>query len=204
VAAAAVWLWIFNPMHGPLNQLLELVGIGPHKWMNEPRGVFELALGAVGVTVPGGVEGPSLALIAVMIVTIWHFLGFDVVIFLAGLGAISGELYDAARIDGAGRWQLFRHITLPLLSPTTFFLTIVSVIGSFQAFNLIYIMSSGSGAQVGGPLRTTTTVTIFLFDEFYSKVNLGYASAIAFVLFAIILGLTILQRRTLEQRVFYG
>jgi multiple sugar transport system permease protein len=204
VAAATVWLWIFNPRHGPLNQILALVGIAPQRWMNEPRGIVQMLASALGLHVPAWAAGPSLALVAVIVVTIWHYLGFDVVIFLAGLGNIPTELYDAARIDGAGRWQLFRYITFPLLSPTTFFLLIISTIGAFQSFNIIYVMTAGSGAQLGGPLHTTTTTTIYLFDQFYNQINLGYASAIAFVLFAIILSLTVIQNKMFGERVHYG
>jgi len=204
VAAATVWLWIFNPRHGPLNQILALVGFTPQRWMNEPRGIIRMLGSVLGLQVPTWAAGPSLALVAVIVVTIWHYVGFDVVIFLAGLGSIPTELYDAARIDGAGRWQLFRYITLPLLSPTTFFLLIISTIGAFQSFNIIYVMTAGSGAQLGGPLHTTTTTTIYLFDQFYNQINLGYASAIAFVLFAIILSLTIIQNKMFGERVHYG
>ncbi len=204
VAAATVWLWIFNPMHGPLNQILGLIGLSPQRWMNEPRGIIKMMASAWGGVVPAWAGGPSLALIAVVIVSIWHYIGFDVVIFLAGLGNIPTELYDAARIDGAGRWQLFRHITLPLLSPTTFFLLIISTIGAFQSFNIIYVMTAGSGAQLGGPLHTTTTTTIYLFDQFYNRVNIGYASAIAFVLFGIILSLTVIQNKLIGEKVHYG
>lgn len=203
VAAATVWLWLFNPRHGPLNQILTVVGLSPQRWMNEPRGIMKILAAGLGMTVPSWAAGPSLALITVMIVTVWHFIGFDVVIFLAGLGNIPTELYEAARIDGAGQWQLFRHITLPLLSPTTFFLLIISTIGAFQSFNIIYVMTAGSGAQLGGPLHTTTTTTIYLFDQFYNRVNIGYASAIAFVLFAIILSLTVLQNKWIGEKVHY-
>jgi len=204
VASATVWLWIFNPRHGPLNQILALVGLSPQRWMNEPRGIVKLLASVWGLSLPAWASGPSLALVAVMVVTIWHFMGFDVVIFLAGLGNIPTELYEAARIDGAGQWQLFRHITLPLLSPTTFFLIIISTIGAFQSFNVIYVMTAGSGAQLGGPLHTTTTTTIYLFDQFYNHVNLGYASAIAFVLFGIILSMTVIQNKWIGERVHYG
>jgi len=204
VASAAVWLWIFNPMHGPANQFLELLKLPPLRWLNEPRGIFKLLFGALGIAVPGWAEGPSLALVAIMIFVIWFYVGYDTTIFLAGLGSIPYELYEAAMIDGANRWQLFRHITLPLLSPTTFFLTLVATIGSFQAFNHIYVMTGGAGGALGGPLHTTTTTTVYLFDQFYNRVNLGYASAIAFVLFWIILALTILQYYYGERRVFYA
>ena len=108
--------------------------------------------------------------------SIWHYVGFNVVIFLAGLGNIPKELYEAARIDGANEWQVFRRITLPLLSPTTFFLATVSTIGALQAFNQIYVMTNG------GPLDTTRTVVMLIFQTFYQQTRVGYGSAMAFVL----------------------
>jgi multiple sugar transport system permease protein len=203
VASSAVWVWVFNPKHGPLNQMLEAIGIAPQKWMLEPRGIFQILGQAVGIDVPSWAAGPSQALVAIMVFVIWFYVGWDTVIFLAGLGNIPSELYDAARIDGAGRWALFRHITLPLLSPTIFFLTTMALIGSFQAFSHIFVMTRAAGGQLGGPLRTTTTTSILMFDRFYSRVRFGYASAIAFLLFVTILGLTLLQQRFGRERVFY-
>ncbi len=203
VASSAVWVWIFNPRHGPLNQILEAIGIAPQKWMLQPRGIFEILGQAMGINVPSWAAGPSQALVAIMVFVVWFYVGWDTVIFLAGLGNIPSELYDAAKIDGGGRWALFRHITLPLLSPTIFFLTMMAMIGSFQAFNHIFVMTRAAGGQLGGPLRTTTTTSILLFDRFYSRVRFGYASAIAFVLFVIILSFTIIQQRVGKSRVFY-
>jgi len=203
VASSAVWVWIFNPRHGPLNQILEAIGLPPQRWMLEPRGIFQILADALGWHIPSWAAGPSQALVAIMVFVIWFYIGWDTVIFLAGLGNIPTELYDAAKIDGAGRWALFRYITLPLLSPTIFFLTLMSMIGSFRAFNHIYVMTTAAGGQLGGPLRTTTTTAILMFDYFYSRVRFGYASAIAFLLFGIILALTIIQQRFGRTRVFY-
>lgn len=143
------------------------------------------------------VPDPALALVSVVIFSTWQHVGFDIVLFLAGLTAISPELYEAGRIDGANEWQIFRHITIPLVSPTTFFLMIISTIGTFQAFNHIYIMTAG------GPLGATRTVTMFVFQNFYDFTRVGYASALAFILFFIILGLTIVQMRVVGRRVNY-
>ncbi|HUT15432.1 MAG TPA: sugar ABC transporter permease, partial [Anaerolineae bacterium] len=203
VASSAVWVWIFNPRHGPLNQILELIGIPAQTWMLEPRGIFEILGEGLGVSVPSWAAGPSLALVAIMVFVIWFYVGWDIVVFLAGLGRIPTELYDAAKIDGAGAWSLFRHITLPLLSPTIFFLTLMAMIGSFRAFSQIYVMTRAAGGQLGGPLRTTTTTSILMFDYFYSRVRFGYASAIAFVLFIVILLLTRIQQRVSRDIVFY-
>jgi multiple sugar transport system permease protein len=204
VAAGAVFTWIFNPRFGPVNMVLDAIGIGGQKWMLEPSGLFELIAKYFGVTLPSWAAGPSLALCAIMVFAIWQVMGFDIVIFMAGLGSIPNELYEAARIDGASGWQLFRRITIPMLSPTTFFVMIISIIGSFQAFNHIYVMTTASAGQVGGPLGTTTTLTIYMFRQFWDRQNMGYGSSLAFVLFGIILVLTILQNRILETRVTYS
>jgi multiple sugar transport system permease protein len=143
------------------------------------------------------IPDPSLALVSVIIFSTWQHVGFDIVIFLAGLTGISPELYEAARIDGATEGQIFQHITFPLLSPTTFFLIVISTIGTFQAFNQIYIMTAG------GPIGATRTVTMFIFQNFYDFTKVGYASSIAFILFFIILGLTIVQFRLASRRVEY-
>jgi ABC-type sugar transport system permease subunit len=121
--------------------------------------------------------------------SIWYSQGFDTVVFLAGMTAIPKELYEAARLDGASEVQLARYVTWPLLLPTTFFILVVSVIGSFKAFNQIYIMTGG------GPANTTTTVALLVYNQAFRYGHLGYASALAFILFAIILALTLAQFR---------
>lgn len=125
-------------------------------------------------------------------------MGYDTVIYLAGLGNISKELVEAAEIDGAGPWEVFRHITLPLLSPTTYFLSLLAIIGTFKAFNHIWVMRQGSA------LGTTDTFSVAIFAEFFEKTRYGYASALAFVLFAVILSLTYINNKIQGSRVFYG
>ncbi len=195
VAAAAIWTWIFNARSGILNQLLS--GTGTQlRWLLESKGIFAMMADRFGLTLPEIMAGPSLALVAIMTVAIWHLLGFDIVIFLAGLGNINKELYEAARIDGAGEWAIFRRITIPLLAPTISFLTIISTIGAFKAFNEIYVMSTSTGgnsARAGNPLGSTQTVVVYVYNQFYSSQRLGYGSAVAFILFAIIFALTLLQ-----------
>ncbi|RMF27512.1 MAG: sugar ABC transporter permease, partial [Chloroflexi bacterium] len=189
----------FTPRdEGLANLFLSAVGLPTMKWLYEPKGVNLVLTGLAGLEIPSWLGGPSLALVSVMLYNIWVFVGYDAVIFLAGLGNIPTELYEAAKIDGAGRWALFRHITLPLLSPTTFFLSMVAVIGTFKAFTHIYVMRT-PGAQ-----RTVDTVSIYIFDNFFKATRYGYASALAFVLFAIILSLTLIQNRVIGERVFYG
>ena len=128
----------------------------------------------------------------------WVFVGYDTVIYLAGLGAIPHDLYEAAEIDGAGRWSLFRKITIPLLSPTTFFLTIIATIGTFKAFNHIWMMKEVAARD------TVDTASILIFQTFRGDGQFGEATAMAFLLFGIILILSQIQNRIGEKLVFYG
>lgn len=198
VAAAVVFAWLFNPNYGFFNYLLGFVGVGPQKWLEEPRGLFELMFGAAGIAVPEWAAGPSLALVSVCIFTIWHYVGFQIVIFLAGLGNISNEYYEAARLDGASERQMFFKITLPLLSPTTFFLATFATIGALRTFNQIYVMTNG------GPLGTTTVTGYEIFKTFFQRGDYGHGSAMAFVLVAVIIVFTLFQFRFVERRVHYG
>jgi len=199
VASAAVFRQLFSPRpQAPINQALISLGFEPLKWLSEPAGVISLVGEKIGLSVPEWAAGPSLALVVIMIFSIWTFVGYDTVIYLAGLGNISTELQEAAEIDGAGRWQAFRFITLPLLSPTTYFLTLIAVIGTFKAFNHIWVMRQDLA------LGTTDTFSVVIFLEFFEKLRYGYASALAFVLFAVILSLTYINNRVQGSRVFYG
>jgi len=137
-------------------------------------------------------------LVSIMIFGIWTFVGYNTVIFLAGLGSISKEIYEAAQIDGANAWDLFRSITFPLLSPVTFYLFLVSFIGTFKAFNHIFVM------QVPAAQNTVQTATVEIFNIFYKGNNYGYAAAQAVLLFLVILGLTFAQNKLLGDKVFYG
>lgn len=197
VASAAVWAYLFSPDTGPINYLLRSLGLNGLRWLGEPRGVFDLLFGSLGVQLPAWAGGPSLALISLIMFTTWVFVGYDTVIFLSGLVNIPPELYDAAKVDGASGWRLFRYITLPLLSPTTFFLLLITVIGTFKAFNHIYIMTQG------GPGDATTTVSILIFKQMVVYNRYGYSAAISFIVFIVILGLTILQNRFAGKRVVY-
>lgn len=195
VAAAAVWLWMFDPRNGILNTMLGWFGISPLRWIQEPRGILEMLMGTLHIPWPGWAGGPSLALFSVMLVTIWHYLGFQVVIFLVGLGNVPKDLYEAARIDGASERKLFFRITLPMLTPTIFFLAVVATIGSMQSFNQIYQMTSRANiGGPGGPLGSTETVVIRIYNEFSAGLA-GYdtGSAMSMVLFVIILALTLFQ-----------
>ena len=152
----------------------------------------------LGFEVPAWAGGPSLALSVIIVHSIWTFVGYNTVIYLAGLGNISTELMEAAEIDGANKWRVFRHITFPLLSPTTYFLSLIAVIGTFKAFNTIWILRDGAA------LGTTDPFSVVIFVEFFTKTRYGYAAALAFVLFAIILSLTVVNNKIQGSRVFYG
>lgn len=198
VAAAAVFSWIFHPQYGFANQLLSLVGIERLEWLQEPDGVFQMIGSALGVQLPDVLAGPSLALVAIAIFSIWHFLGFQIVIFLAGLGNIPAEYYEAARIDGASDRQLFTKITLPLLSPQIFFVFTIATIGVLRVFNEVYVMTNG------GPLDTTRTLNMLVFRTFFQQGQIGLGSALAVILTVIILLFTLVQFRVFERRVVYS
>ncbi len=197
VATSIVFGLIFS--HRPpslANQVLGAFGILPQKWLIEPTGILRLIF---GTQVPESLAGPSLALIVIMVYTTWTYIGYDAVVFLAGLGNVSPELYEVARIDGANNWTIFRYITLPLLSPTTFFLSLIAVIGTFQAFTQIWIMRTPASQS------SVDTLGVYIFRQVQNTdPNMGYGSAVAFVLFGIILLLTIFQNRIAGSKVFYG
>jgi multiple sugar transport system permease protein len=197
VASAAIWSYLYSPDNGVLNGVLKGIGLVPQHWLTEPKGVFALMAQGFGLTLPTWAAGPSLALVSLIVFTTWVFVGYDIAIFLAGLGNIPGELYDAARVDGAGGWTLFRSITIPLLSPTTYFLLIFTVIGTFKAFNHIWVMTEG------GPADATTTTSVLIFQQLYQANRYGYAAALSFILFAVILLLTLIQNQLAGRRVVY-
>ncbi len=202
VAVSMVWKWIYHPRLGLANFLLGLIGIKPLGWLNEPTGIFKLTANSIGLSIPNWLGGPSLALVAIIIMSVWKGLGYNIVLFLAGLQNIPKQLYEAARIDGAGPFRSFRRITWPLLSPTTFYVLLMTTIVSFQVFTQIYLMT---GPPVGGPQGTTKVIVYYLFEKgFDAGFDRGYASAIALVLFSIILSLTLLQRKLVERKVHYG
>ncbi len=201
VASAGVFRAIFSRRPEAIaNQIISFFGIPPQKWLQEPHGIWELFLGHFGIQADLGfvLAGPSLALISIMLYNLWVFVGYDTVIFLAGLGSIPSDLYEAAEIDGANRWQLFRHITLPMLSPTIYFLTVITVMGVFKAINHVLVMREPAAQG------TVDTASLYIFDQFYLSTRFGYASAVATILFLVILTLTFIQNRIAQRRVFYG
>lgn len=164
VAAAVVWRYLYHPRFGLLNHALGVLGIAPIDWLGDPR----------------------WALPAIVFMTVWKNFGFNMVIFVAGLRSIPPRVYEAASLDGAGTLATFRHVTLPLLAPTTAFVALMTVIGDFQLFSEPYVMTQG------GPGDRTLSVVLLMYREGFRWWNLGTAAATAFVLFAIILLLSVL------------
>ncbi len=196
VATAAVLRTLFSGRPTALfNSILNYFGADPMLWLDEPAGIVNILF---GTDFSGWLAGPSLALVVVIIFNVWSYVGYDTVIFLAGLGGIPSELYEAASIDGASAWDQFRHITFPLLSPTTYFLTLLAVIGTFKAFNHVWVLRSAAA------LGTVDTASLVIFNEFNRNTRYGYASSLAFVLLGVILILTIINNKIAEKRVFYG
>jgi multiple sugar transport system permease protein len=179
VAASIVWTWIFQPRYGLVGNLLAPFGLRDLGWLTRP----------------------DIVLFPVAVVTMWQRIGFDMILFLAGLQAIPRVLYEAALIDGANRWQRFRSLTLPLLSPTTFLVVVLSVINAFQVFDQVYIMTSRTTR--GGVGGSATTLTLFLYESAFDRSQFGYASAIALVLFLITLAFTVFQLRLQRRWVYY-
>ena len=199
---------------GVINNFLNTITFGlwpPVVWLNDPRGLFHIILGALGLTVNnvpaamttttiGGVtlwswiSGPSVSLLAIMILNTWTTIGTMMLIFVAALQDVPLQVYEAAAIDGATSWQAFRKITLPLLRPTTFFVVTLGLIGTFQVFDQVYVMSSG------GPAKTTLTIAYLVYREGFKNSAMGIGATVAIVLFFIIFIVTMLQRRITEGR----
>ncbi|MCI0512374.1 sugar ABC transporter permease [candidate division KSB1 bacterium] len=165
VAVAVVWRYLYHPRFGIINYLLSLVGIAPVNWLGDP----------------------NWAMPALIILAIWKNFGYHTMIFLAGLQAIPDYLYEAARIDGAGWWRQQWHITLTQLAPTTFFVTLMTIIGYFQFFAEPFVMTQG------GPLNSTLSIVLYLYQQGFRWWRMGYASALAFILFLIIFVLAMIQ-----------
>jgi multiple sugar transport system permease protein len=174
VASAFLWMWIFNPDFGLANGAMDLLGLPHSLWIWDPD-----------------MSKPSLILMG-----LWN-IGPQMVILLAGLQSVPDSLYEAASVDGAGPWHRFRHITLPMISPVLFFSLIISLIRSFQVFNLAFIMTSG------GPANSTLFYVLYLYRSAWESLRMGYASALAWVLFLIILAFTLIQWKLANRWVHY-
>ncbi len=172
VAVAIVWRYLYHTRYGFFNYALSFVGIDPIDWLGDP----------------------AWAMPAIILMAVWKSFGYNMLIFIAGLQAIPEELYDAASIDGAGPFRRFFNITLPMLSPTLVFVTVITMIGYFQLFAEPYVMTQG------GPLRSTTSVVLLMYEEGFRWWRMGYAAAIAFVLFIVILLATLVQFRLQKER----
>lgn len=195
VTTAVVFQIIFSNRETSLaNTVLGWIGIDPLKWRFEPKTITSL----LGLNWEGFWAGPSLALITIILFGVWTFIGYNTVIFLAGLGNIPKETYEAAEIDGASKFDMFRYITIPLLSPVTFYLTLVAFIGTFKAFNHIYVLRTPSAQD------SVVTTSLLIFDRFYKANQYSVATSQAIVLFLVILGLTFAQNKIMGERVFYG
>lgn len=176
VVVALTWRWLLNPASGPVNQFLERIGIdGPGWWAD-----------------------PAWAMPSIILASAWKDLGFVMVILLAGLQGIPQEYLDAAKVDGTGAWQRFRYVTLPLLSPSTFFVVVISLINGFQVFDQVYVMTGG------GPSGATEVVVQQIYDLTFRYGKAGDASALSWLLFVVILVVTLVQNRVQRRWVHYG
>jgi multiple sugar transport system permease protein len=167
VAVAIVWRYLYHPRYGLLNWMLGHVGVHPIDWLGDPH----------------------WAMPAIIVLATWKNFGYNMLICIAGLQNIPRELYEAAALDGATAWQRFRHVTIPMLGPTLFFVVIVTMIGYLQLFTEPYVMTQG------GPLRATTSLALYMYEEGFRWWRLGSAAAIAFLLFVLIVLFTLVQRR---------
>jgi multiple sugar transport system permease protein len=176
VVVALTWRWLLNPSNGPVNQ----------------------ALAALGITGPGWWSDPAWAMPSIILASAWKDLGFVTIILLAGLQAVPQELLDAARVDGTNAWQRFRYVTFPLLSPSTFFVVVISLINGFQVFDQVYVMTGG------GPSGATEVVVERIYDLTFRYGRAGEASALSWMLFALILAVTLVQNRAQKRWVHYA
>lgn len=175
-AVSVTWLWIYHPAdYGLLNSILMRLGLPLLRWLRDPH----------------------LAMPALIMMGIWHGMGYNIIIFLAGLQGIPAHLYEAAEIDGADSWARLWRITWPLLGPTTFFILVIGVINSIKAFIQMHVMTQG------GPLGTTTTITYHLYQQAFENFAMGRASAVACVLFVILFVLTLIQFKVVGMRIHY-
>ena len=177
IATTVLWQWIFNADYGVMNALLLAVHLPAVGWVRSADWIMP----------------------AIIIYSLWHFTGYNTVIFLAGLANIPPELEEAAHVDGAGRWRTFWSITWPLLTPTTYFVLFISMIGSFKVFVQVYQFTAGTG----GPDRAAETIGFYLYQEAFQHFRAGYASAISVIFFLIIVVVTVTQMRLASSKVFY-
>lgn len=183
VSVALIWLWLYEPQFGLFNDILEQIGLPRLKWL----------------------RSANTSMLSIIIMSVWKNMGLNMVIFLAGLQGLPPHLYEAAQIDGAGRASAFFRITLPLLSPTTFFVVIMFSIHALQIFVQVFIMTASGGEldNLGGPLDSTISVVVLIYENAFWFLKMGYASAMSFVLFMVIGVITIINARLLQYDVSY-
>ena len=177
VAIATVWKWLFaGEKYGLINYGLIQLGLEPVDWLLSPRWILP----------------------AIMIMSVWAGLGYNLVFFSAGISTIPTTLYEAAKVDGASWWQRFWNVTVPMLRPTLVFVVVMAVISSFQVFDQVYILTSGTGEGIGGVLDSGLTLVSYMYDQGFMKFRMGYASAIAYCIFGCVFGLTLMNVRALR------
>lgn len=175
VSISLLWSWLMDPEYGLLNWIIGLFGFGPLQWLSHP----------------------GTSLVSLVIVAVWKGLGYNTLVFIAGLQSIPGDIYEAAALDESKPWTTFAKLTLPMLSPTIFFLVIINLIGSFQVFETIAIMTQG------GPVNSTNTLVYYIYENGFRFFKIGYASAAGVILLVIVGALTIVYFRLLARRVHY-
>ncbi|MBU0683482.1 MAG: sugar ABC transporter permease, partial [Candidatus Omnitrophica bacterium] len=181
VAVSVIWKWLYaGEKYGLLNYLIMKLGFQPIDWL----------------------ASPAWTMPSIMIMSIWAGVGYNMILFLAGLQTIPHVMYEAAEIDGAGFWKKFFHVTLPLLKPTIVFVTMMSFIFSFQVFEQVYIMTGGQGG-IGGVLNSALTIVAYLYDKGFQKFQMGYASALAYIIFLCIFVLTLVNKRLMKTDIEY-
>ena len=165
VATAAIWLWLLNPQRGPINAALNAVGIDGPAWLYDSQ----------------------WTMLAIVLMSVWAGFGVNMIIFLAGLQSVPVELVEAARLDGAGAWRVFCHVTVPAISRTTFLVGTLLIISAFQVFDQAYVLTKG------GPGNSTITLVYYIYDRGFGRLEMGYAAALSFVLFVIIIAFSLLN-----------
>jgi len=200
VASSILWLWLLDPQDGLVNYGLSWFGLEPQNWLTQARSAISIE---GGQTVTGWLAGENRLKLfgskdALILISLWS-VGNFMVIYLAAIGDIPPTLYEAAKLDGAGPWKRFRHVTLPLLSPVIFFNLVMGIIRSVQTFTEVYILSEGTGA----PGNSLQTFSLHLFLSAFSDLRMGYASAAAWVMFGVLLVTTLLIFRSARYWVYY-
>ncbi|MFA5336258.1 MAG: sugar ABC transporter permease [Candidatus Omnitrophota bacterium] len=181
IAVSVIWKWLYaSGKYGLFNHFLSSIGVPPVNWL-----------------------GIDLTLPSIIIMSVWGGLGYNMILFLAGLQGIPQVFYEAAEVDGASDWDKFRNVTLPLLRPTMVFVTIMSIISAFQVFEQVYIMTYNSEGAVGGTLDCALTIVAYLYETGFQRFAMGYASALAYLIFIVLFIVTIINMKIVEKKIEY-